>query len=293
MFVESCHNLPNGEPPHSFYIPPNSDYNTGKLLGASLAQNNCYLGIRSDTYNSYFTKRNLLEKAPGLTVLTNAEARKIHLTEDNAVSHVEVLYSPPGLEPRTIHIKAREETVLCAGAINTPILLLHSGIGPKAELEAAGIDCIVDLPDVGKNMMDHLYVSLFFETKPLPPNERGPITTEKIEAGLRIWEESGGREGDLTVGPTEAVAFFDSGLPDSDGRCDCEIEFFPSLWEKPEIPGLCFVSEVVGSRSKGELKIVKGVEGEPELEIHVSCLLVNGIGSINNLSLVIAGILYG
>ena len=53
----------------------------------------------------------------------------------------------------TVH--AAKEVILSAGAIGSPHLLLLSGIGPRQELEAAGVACLVDAPDVGKHLQDH------------------------------------------------------------------------------------------------------------------------------------------
>ncbi len=51
---------------------------------------------------------------------------------------------------------------MSGGAVGSPQLLLLSGIGPRAELEAVGVTCAVDAPDVGKHLKDHLQVGLFF-----------------------------------------------------------------------------------------------------------------------------------
>jgi choline dehydrogenase len=67
-------------------------------------------------------------------------------------------------------ITAREEIVLCAGSIDTPRLLLHSGIGPSEQLHALGIDVVADVPGVGENLLDHPESVIVWETKgPLPP----------------------------------------------------------------------------------------------------------------------------
>lgn len=67
-------------------------------------------------------------------------------------------------------VRARDEVVLCAGAIDTPRLLLLSGIGPAAELRAAGVPVIHDLPGVGRNLQDHQEALVVWETtRPLPP----------------------------------------------------------------------------------------------------------------------------
>ena len=55
---------------------------------------------------------------------------------------------------------ARQEVILSAGALDSPKLLLLSGIGPKEELSKYGIPVIHDLPGVGKNLHDHLWLEL-------------------------------------------------------------------------------------------------------------------------------------
>ncbi|WP_245513909.1 GMC family oxidoreductase N-terminal domain-containing protein, partial [Mesorhizobium sp. M1D.F.Ca.ET.234.01.1.1] len=62
------------------------------------------------------------------------------------------------MKGQTSRIEARSEVILCAGAINSPKILLLSGVGPAAELKRAGVRAIHDLPGVGKNLQDHLDV---------------------------------------------------------------------------------------------------------------------------------------
>ena len=57
---------------------------------------------------------------------------------------------------------ANKEVILSAGAVGSPHLLLLSGIGPRHELEAVGLQCLVDSPHVGKHLKDHIQVPLFF-----------------------------------------------------------------------------------------------------------------------------------
>lgn len=66
-------------------------------------------------------------------------------------------------------IAARREIVLCCGAIDTPRLLLLSGVGPGSELREAGIEVVHDLPGVGRNLMDHPEGLLLWEaSRPIP-----------------------------------------------------------------------------------------------------------------------------
>ena len=66
---------------------------------------------------------------------------------------------------------ADREVVLSGGAVNSPRLLLLSGIGPADELRAVGVKTDHDLPGVGKNFQDHMDVYLTAETTPVSYNE--------------------------------------------------------------------------------------------------------------------------
>ncbi len=58
------------------------------------------------------------------------------------------------------HVRAEREVVVCAGAVDSPRLLMLSGIGPADHLRANGIEAVADLPGVGRNLQDHLKLSL-------------------------------------------------------------------------------------------------------------------------------------
>src|ERR1700737_4861443 len=75
-------------------------------------------------------------------------------------------------------IAARREIVLSLGAINTPKVLMQSGIGDESELTRAGIDVVQHLPGVGRNFQDHIFIPCVWEYKtPIPPrNNAGEAT---------------------------------------------------------------------------------------------------------------------
>jgi choline dehydrogenase len=77
-------------------------------------------------------------------------------------------------------IRARRVT-LSAGAINSPAILMRSGIGPRAELETLGIKCVIDLPGVGRNLIDHVLVPVVATPTPGVPHD--PLVTNPI--GIR------------------------------------------------------------------------------------------------------------
>ena len=68
--------------------------------------------------------------------------------------------------PKETRYYARKEVIICAGAISTPQILLLSGIGPKSELEKIHVPQLIDLPGVGKNLMDHIESVVTFELDP-------------------------------------------------------------------------------------------------------------------------------
>src|SRR5262249_29741500 len=102
-----------------------------------------------------------------LTVLTDAPATKLTFSGTRC-THVEFR-----LDGQLLSVGAHPEVILCAGAIHTPRLLLLSGVGPHTDLGPLGIDTVIDLPGVGRNLQDHLWImGLYFEAKhPVPaPN---------------------------------------------------------------------------------------------------------------------------
>ncbi len=94
-----------------------------------------------------------MRERPNLTVITRALVCRILFEGQRAVG---VAYRDHA--GRTVELRARREVVLSGGAINSPQLLLLSGVGPRAELERHGIPLVHELPGVGQNLQDHLDV---------------------------------------------------------------------------------------------------------------------------------------
>ena len=102
---------------------------------------------------------------------------------------------------------ARKEVLVNCGTYNSPALLMRSGIGPKAELQELNIPCQVDLPGVGKNLIDHQLIFMYYEiNRPgLTDDERGHHDPNAFENGYKEWKESKG--GWLSTFPFGAFAF--------------------------------------------------------------------------------------
>ena len=115
--------------------------------GAAIAELRVRGGKRESVFRCYAHR---VMSAPNLTVVTGALVTRVLLEGSKAIG-VEVLHNGERRQ-----IRARCETVLSLGAVQTPKVLMQSGIGPAAELKAHGIDVVQHLPGVGRNHQDHL-----------------------------------------------------------------------------------------------------------------------------------------
>ena len=116
-------------------------------------------GRRHSSARAYLSAE---RRFPNLHIVTEATVRRL-LLDGGQVTGVE--YAQGGA---VIQARARRETVLCAGAFNSPQLLMLSGIGPRAELARVGIECRHELPGVGQNLIEHPALPVrFLATKPV------------------------------------------------------------------------------------------------------------------------------
>ncbi|TLX58936.1 GMC family oxidoreductase [Stutzerimonas nosocomialis] len=145
---------------------PRFDSSNGAMMegpgGAAIADLSIRDGKRQSMYQAYILQR---PHRPNLKVLPHALVSRLRL-QGRKVTGVEVLVDGA---PRTI--EARSEVILCLGAINTPKVLMQSGIGPEEELGAHGIDVVQHLPGVGRNHQDHVAFGCTWEY--LQPQEVG------------------------------------------------------------------------------------------------------------------------
>ena len=142
---------------------PVGDYN-GRDRGGqdgvvSLLQTTTREGKRSSTYHAFLEGE--AEQRPNLELITGAQVTRVMFEEGPGQ------LTARGVEYRTADgavsvVLARKEVVLSAGAVGSPQILLLSGIGPRSELEAVGVPCRLDSPDVGKHLKDHLQVGIAF-----------------------------------------------------------------------------------------------------------------------------------
>lgn len=117
---------------------------------------------------------------------------------------------------QTSHIRARKEVILSSGSLCSPVILNRSGIGAPGELDTYGIPTLIDLPAVGKNLMDHLVVFMFYETGEGLTHDHLVHHGGAFYTSHQIWKDS--KSGFLSSYPSGIFAFarLDDRLADSD-----------------------------------------------------------------------------
>ena len=177
----------------------NPDFNGAQQEGVGLFQVTHKNGERFSAAKAYLAP-NL--QRPNLRVMTDVTAQRIVL-QGGVARQVQVLQ---GGEQRTL--TARREIMLSAGAFQSPALLMRSGIGPGAHLQAMGIATQCDLPGVGENLHDHPDVVLVADA---PHTELFGVSLGgawKLLHGMWQWHQQ--RKGFLTTNFAEAGGFFKS-----------------------------------------------------------------------------------
>ncbi|KAJ6549907.1 aryl-alcohol-oxidase from pleurotus Eryingii, partial [Mycena capillaripes] len=139
------------------FFPFNLDYNSGSLTGVSYVQSTIKHEKRSSSFTSYLGPEFIGRR--NLHVLINAQVTRIIQTSESPKTFLTVEFTQTRAGPRYWKT-ATKEVILSAGTLETPKLLLNSGIGELTALKNVGIQARVDLPDVGKNMSAHVGAGL-------------------------------------------------------------------------------------------------------------------------------------
>jgi choline dehydrogenase len=172
-------------------LPLNPDIGGGEPDGLGVTQLTQKKGRRCSAVVAYLQPA---RGRPNLKVLTRAQALRVLLEDRRAVG---VSYRQNGTEHTAY---AAREVVLSGGSVNSPQLLMLSGIGPGGHLQEHGIPVVHELPGVGENLQDHLMVPVIYRC-------REPVTMSNIEnfGNLLRWLLL--RRGPYTSSGAEACAF--------------------------------------------------------------------------------------
>ena len=244
---------------------PAGDYNgrdRGGPAGAvSLLQTTTLDGKRTSTFHAFLEGKP--ETRPNLMIVAEAQVTRIVIEgEPGALRATGVEYADSAGERHVI--RANSEVILSGGAFGSPQILMLSGIGSADHLAAVGVDCLVDAPDVGQNLQDHLQIGLTFEAPglgvsmasfgvamgpdalrapagPLPadPADDSQLPPElaglKAEAERQLTEWATTGRGLVSSSLYDASAWYSTGLGDPHTH-DAQIGLFacgysPDIWE--------------------------------------------------------------
>jgi choline dehydrogenase len=210
-------------------------------------------GLRHSTADAYLRPA---MRRPNLTVITGAQAQRILLERTRAT----------GVEYRdaagvTQRITASREVLLSAGAINSPQLLMVSGIGDADQLRTAGVPPRHDLVGVGANLQDHLAAGVVVHCLQ-------PVTLFAADSPTQLVRFLFARRGMLTSSVNEAVAFVrsDPALP----APDLELVWLPvpllgGGLTAPSGHGLTLGVELLQPESYGNIRLASGDPVEPPI----------------------------
>jgi choline dehydrogenase len=157
-------------------LPLSDDLNGATPEGVGIYQITTRGGFRESASTAWL--RPALGRA-SLAVRTGAVAQRVLLAGRRATG---VQYLAGG---RLHEVTARREVILAAGAINSPQLLLRSGVGPGAELQALGLPVRADLPAVGRHLQDHLCIDHLYRSRVPTLNNLLGSWHGKLRVGLQ------------------------------------------------------------------------------------------------------------
>ncbi|XP_045613609.1 glucose dehydrogenase [FAD, quinone] [Procambarus clarkii] len=211
------------------------DINTDRQTGFMTPHGFIRRGARCSNAKAFLRPA---RRRPNLHVALNSLVVKLLISrDDNSTSGVIVDQQ----EKKGVEVRARREVVVSAGAINTPQLLMLSGIGPAQHLARHGIHVIADLP-VGQNLQDHIAGGVIFSVE-----EAVSLLSDRLQNFPAVLRYSLAGTGPLTtLGGVEGIAFINTKY--SDPKID---------W--PDIE-LQFLAGSHGSDEGAHLRVAMGLQ---------------------------------
>ncbi|GIX34745.1 MAG: choline dehydrogenase [Lysobacteraceae bacterium] len=239
--------------------PSNPDFNGPRQEGFGFYQVTQREGARCSTARAYLDPA---RDRPNLTIRTRAQAERILVERGRAVG---VCYRQGD---RRIEVRAQREVLLAGGALNSPQLLMLSGIGPADHLREHGIAVIADLPGVGRNLQDHLDICTVDTC-------RTAVTYDRTNDLLIALDYYLFRRGPGTSNIAESGGFVRSRLA-TDARCDLQFHFVPAILDdhgRNRIPGNGYTLHACAlrPRSRGHLELASA-DPARKVRIHANYL---------------------
>lgn len=224
----------------------NDDFNGAEQEGAGAYQVTCKNGQRWSTYDAYL--KPVLAR-PNLTVATGALAARIEIEGSGDQARATGLTFRQSGREHTVH--ARREVLLSGGALNSPQLLMLSGVGPRAHLAEHGITAKVELAGVGQGMQDHPYTPMVWHTK-----DTTDLADLNTLGNFLKWKTR--KQGPLTSNVAESGGFWRSrnGLPAPDLQAHVlPTGLYGDGSVEPSSRMITVLSTLVGTSSRGHVRL--------------------------------------
>lgn len=237
LFREACDIVGIGETP---------DHNGTRFEGFDRWESIFPAGRRYNSAEAYLAPA---RSRSNLIIATAVFVTRVAIENSRAVG---VEYEVDGTAKR---VTAQQEVVLCAGAFQSPQLLLLSGIGPAEHLQHHGIAVVCDVPGVGTNLIDHMNVAIGGAAA--GPTAIKPVDSDPTDPNqLETWRHSGGGPLAVSVSKNPAIAFVRS-TPDV--QADIELLFAinppDELRDQPDAGGFSITIANVHPSSRGLLRL--------------------------------------
>ncbi|WP_266183449.1 GMC family oxidoreductase [Dyella humicola] len=234
----------------------NDDFNGPRQEGFGLYQVTQRGGARCSTATGFLQP---VRQRENLEVRTKAAVARVVVRNGRAVG--------VQLQGGTALLEAGE-VILAGGAINTPQLLMLSGLGPADHLREHGIAVVADLPELGANLQDHLDICTL-------DGSTQRITYDHLNELAAGWRFLRHRDGPGSSNVAEAGGFVRSRLA-TDERCDLQFHFVPALLDdhgRHRLPGYGYTVHAcyLHPRSRGRLRLRSANPAHP-IAIHANYL---------------------
>ncbi|MEM7798463.1 MAG: GMC family oxidoreductase N-terminal domain-containing protein [Chloroflexota bacterium] len=251
--------------------PTTEDFNDGDQVGFGLYQVTQKNGMRCSAAVAYLHPALAREN---LTAVPFAKVTKLNIKEGRCVG---VTYVKDG---ETHTATCSKEVIVSGGAINSPQLLMLSGVGPKADLEALGIDVVMDLPGVGQNLQDHCMA-------PVAYHVNQPITLAHAETEEQVAKLQSEGKGMLTSNIGESGGFLK--LNDESRAPELQFHFGPTWFinhgfDNLDGDGMTLLPGIVGTKSVGSIKLTSADPNDPP------AIDPNFLGDDHDLNVMVEGV---
>jgi len=233
----------------------NDDFNGATQDGAGYHQTTTRKGKRCSTAVGYL---NPARQRANLQIVTNALSEKIVVEGRRAVA---VAYRQGGALKTA---RARREIILCGGAINSPQLLMLSGIGPAAHLAEHGIAVVQDLPGVGQNLQDHYSAPIKLKALlPITVNDVMLSNVRKLKVGAQYYMF---KTGPLAMISSPAALFARTRAELA--TPDIKISISPFSADRPQdglhkFSGFTMIAYQLRPESRGEIRLKSANPADP------------------------------